>query len=450
MVVKLDYEKIHDWKFYASDILVEYEQSVDEGLDIEKYKDLFEAVSKLPKDEIKKDLGDVIYKIVSNAKQKEDYPFNEPSELDAIRALRKPYPLCGEVDKAKLKDKIYGAWLGRVCGCFLGKPVEGVRSEELIPFLKETGNYPMSRYILRSDIKDGMCDKYNFDFGNENKIYADEAVCMPFDDDTNYTVLAQIIREKYGKDFTPHDVITAWSDNQPEYAYCTAERVAFRNFVNGFTPPRSALYQNPYREWIGAQIRGDYWGYINPGNPELAAEMAWRDASISHVKNGIYGEMFVAAMIASAAVTSGTEEIILCGLAQIPCTSRLYKDITDILDKFKSGVSRQDTFDYIHTRFDEHTGHGWCHTISNAMIVAASLLYGGGDFGKSICMAVQTAFDTDCNGATVGSILGMANGAQSIPESWSKPLNDSLETTIFNVGTVKISEMAKKTMAHIG
>ena len=71
MVVKLDYEKIHDWKFYASGILVEYEQSVDEGLDIEKYKDLFEAVSKLPKDEIKKDLGDVIYKIVSNAKQKE-------------------------------------------------------------------------------------------------------------------------------------------------------------------------------------------------------------------------------------------------------------------------------------------------------------------------------------------------------------------------------------------
>ena len=154
-------------------------------------------------------------------------------------------------------------------------------------------------------------------------------------------------------------------------------------------------------------------------------------------------------MIASAAVTSDPEEIILCGLAQIPCTSRLYKDITDILDKFKSGVSMQNTFDYIHTRFDEHTGHGWCHTISNAMIVAASLLYGGGDFGKSICMAVQTAFDTDCNGATVGSILGMANGARSIPESWSKPLNDSLETTIFNVGTVKISDMAEKTMAHI-
>ena len=128
MTVKPDYEKIHDWKFYASDILVEYEQSVDEGLDIESYKDLFEAVSKLPKDEIKKDLGDVIYKIVSNAKQKEDYLFNEPSELEAIRALRKPHPLCGEVDKAKLKDKIYGAWLGRVCGCFLGKPIEGVRS----------------------------------------------------------------------------------------------------------------------------------------------------------------------------------------------------------------------------------------------------------------------------------------------------------------------------------
>ena len=272
---------------------------------------------------------------------------------------------------------------------------------------------------------------------------------MPVDDDTNYTVLYQEIIEKYGKDFTPFDVSRAWLSYQRKDAYCTAERVAFCNFINGYEPPNSAIYKNPYREWIGAQIRADYFGYINPGNPELAAEMAWRDASISHIKNGIYGEMFVAAMLAIAAETNNIKDIILGGLAQIPHTSRLYEEILFVMDSFENGVSQNDCFKAIHKKYDEHDGHGWCHTISNAMIVAAALLYGNGDYGKSICMAVETGFDTDCNGATVGSILGMANGIESIPEYWTKPINDTLHTSIFGIDTVKISDRVKLTLKHI-
>ena len=83
------------------------------------------------------------------------------------------------------------------------------------------------------------------------------------------------------------------------------------------------------------------------------------------------------------------------------------------------------------------------------MIVVASLLYGNRDYGKSICMAVETGFDTDCNGATVGSILGMANGLAGIPKYWQEPIHDKLHTSIFGVGTVQISEMAEKTMSQI-
>ena len=100
-------------------------------------------------------------------------------------------------------------------------------------------------------------------------------------------------------------------------------------------------------------------------------------------------------------------------------------------------------------QYDEKSSYGWCHTIPNDMIVVASLLYGNGDFAKSICMAVEAAFDTDCNGATVGSILGMANGIKSIPPEWASPMNDTLHTSIFGVGTLKISDAAKKTITHI-
>ncbi len=446
-ILKPQYQNIHDWEFYSSNLLTEYDQSIEEGLDIEAFKDIFYSVSRLPKGEIKKRLGDVLFDVVSGAKIKEGYPYIEPSELDQIQMIRRGSDEIKQYDRAEIKNKISGAWYGRICGCMLGKSVEGVRTDDFIPFLKETGNYPMHRYIYRRDLNNIDLTKYRFNFAN--RIYADEINGMPVDDDTNYVVLAQKVIEKYGRDFTPYNMSRAWLAYQSKDSYCTAERVAFCNFINGYEPPQSAIYKNPYREWIGAQIRGDYFGYINPGNPRLAAEMAWRDASISHVKNGIYGEMWVAAMIAVAATTESIEEIILGGLAEIPHTSRLYESVASVMECYKSGVSQNDCFEMIHKKYNEHTSHGWCHTISNAMIVAAALLYGEGDFSKSICMAVETGFDTDCNGATVGSVLGMAKGANGIPEYWTDPIKDTLYTSIFGIGTVKISDCVEKTLKHL-
>lgn len=443
------FESLHEWEFYASAVMVEYRQALDEGLDVAQYKPLFEAIERLPQNSIKKDLGDVAEKIIRSASYRNDYKYCEPSQLEDIKALRKGNSEASveKISVSKLKNKVYGAWLGRVCGCMLGKTVECIRAEELTRFLTETGNYPMKRYIYKSDLEKVDLSKFNFDFVRRD--YADKIDCMPVDDDTNYTVLAQIIFEEYGAEFTPDNVAAAWIKYQPKDAYCTAERVAFFNYVKGYRPPQTATHKNPYREWIGAQIRGDYWGYINPGNPEKAAEMAWRDASISHIKNGIYGEMFIAAMLAAAAQTSDIEEIILTGLAQIPYSSRLYEDIMQVVERYRAKETQKAVFEYIHSRYDEGVGHDWCHTNSNAMIVAASLLYGNGDFGKSICMAVETGFDTDCNGATVGSILGMANGAESIDKAWTEPFNDTLNTSIFGVGKVSIEQRAEMTLKHI-
>lgn len=81
------------------------------------------------------------------------------------------------------------------------------------------------------------------------------------------------------------------------------------------------------------------------------------------------------------------------------------------------------------------------------MIVTAALLYGEGDFGRSMCLAVEAAFDTDCNAATVGSLVGMSTGFSQIPASWYDPFEETLQTTMPGLGMVKIEELATQTMA---
>lgn len=442
-------EKLHTWEVYASQLMTEFRQSIDEGLDIGKYRGLFEAVAAMPLDENKEKMADVLFDIVQNSPMREDYPYIEPSDLESIFAARNTALWTGEngAIPTDLRDRVAGAWYGRIIGCLLGKPVEGIRTNELLPLLCGSGNYPMNRYILSTDVTEEQ--KTTFRFHLTGKCFADTVDAAPVDDDTNYTVLYQLLIEKKGRDFTPHDVARHWLAKQGKDAYCTAERVAYRNFIEGYLPPDSASYKNPYREWVGAQIRGDYFGYINPSDPATAADMAWRDACISQVKNGIYGEMFASAAIACAATTDDIKAILLGGLSQIPTSSRLYQHVMDVIAQVENGVSEKDFFADLHTRWNEHDGYDWCHTISNAEIVAASLLYGNGDFGRSICMAVEQGFDTDCNGATVGSILGMRGGIKTIDARWLEPLHGKLKTSIFGVDTIEIETLVEKTMMHI-
>lgn len=438
--VSPDYSQLNVWGSYAEDLRTEYRQAYEEGKNVEMYRELFDSVAKLPKCCEKKEIADILFKMVIDAPMRADYTYNEPSDIESIRLLRKGESRKKQIPNRKqIEDKLLGAWLGRICGCLLGKPVEIWKRAQLHPMLKTSGNWPMHRYILSTDVPDEQ----------KSKCWADTVDCMPVDDDTNYTVLASVLLDKYGRDFTAENVASIWVDYQPRRAYCSAEHVAYTNFMRGYMPPNSAVYHNPYREWIGAQIRGDYYGYINPGDPETAADMAFRDASISHVKNGIYGEMLVSAMLAQAAVETDMEKIIRAGLAQIPATSRLYEAVNSIIDSWEKGVSSEVCFIEIHKRFNENELHDWCHVISNAMVVTAALLYGAGDYGKSICLAVHTGFDTDCNGATVGSIVGMAMGSGAIGEEWTGPIHGRLDTSIFGVGKVSVADMVQKTMTHL-
>jgi len=445
----LNMTAMHDWELYSKSLDTELRECLDEGRDVAQYEALCRAVGALPPGPVREELADILFKALTGAPIRADYPYVEPDDLGAIRAERpeawQEFPVPARDDR--LRDRIRGAWLGRICGCLLGKPVEGMRTPDMHELLKNSGNFPLTRYMTLEDLKKTprLAERWT------RRAWADSLNGFaPSDDDTNYTVLAaKGIVGRFGRGFTSDDVAVAWMDCQPKNAYCTAERRAFRNFVIGIRPPQSAVYKNPDREYIGAQIRADYFGYINPGDPETAAEMAWRDARISHVKNGVYGEMFVAAMLAAAAATDDVEAVIQAGLGEIPAKSRLSEAVRTVFGDFKAGLSEDECFSAIAQRWDEFKGYDWVHTISNAEIVTASLLYGGLDYGKSICRAVQTGFDTDCNGATVGSIVGMMRGTAGIPAMWTAPISNALDTSIFGVNRVSVDEMVDLTMSHM-
>lgn len=433
--------------FSKSELKIEKQQVEDEGAALtEALAAEMEALLQYEGDEnrdYRKRVRKLLEKTDSLPTQK-NYAYHEPSELEAIFTARPEKSTLLKPDKLSnetLFDKIYGAWLGRCSGCLLGKPIEGLQAKDFWPYLKEIDQFPLLRY-LDSSLPEYLKAKYTFETGRG---YIDQIDHMPEDDDTNYTVTSLAVMSRFGWDFKPEDVAQFWLDNIPAYHTFTAERVAYRNFLLIKYPPESARYCNPYREWIGAQIRGDFWGYVCPGDPEKAAQLAWRDACISHAKNGIYGEMWSAAMCSAAAVLTSPRQALETGLEQIPEKSRLTAYVREVINWYESGKSVEEAIDLIHKQWDDSFQHHWCHTLSNAQIVALGLLWGENDFEKSISWAVTAGFDTDCNGATVGSVIGMLHGAKQLPPKWIAPLNDRLDTGISGYHSVRISDMAKRT-----
>lgn len=363
------------------------------------------------------------------------FPYVEPSELEAIRALRPDGPrrMAANLAENEIRDRIHGAWLGRAVGCSLGKPVEGWPRRRIDRYLESAGALPLDDYIPYAE---GVI------MPRLKSSTRDNIECMARDDDMDYPILGLLALESKGADFTSRTMADVWLSRMPFRLLYTAENAAYRNFVNGRWPPESAAWRNPFREWIGAQIRADIFGYATPGWPEKAAELAFRDASISHAKNGIYGEMFVAAMLAATFSTSDIAEIIDIGLSEIPANCRLAEAVRDTLAWCRTWSGWEEVWDRINQRYGHYHG---VHTINNAALVVMGLMFGADDYQKGIVVAVRGGWDTDCNGATVGSILGARFGASELPAKWTGVLNDRLLSSVRDCNDNRISELAQRT-----
>lgn len=370
------------------------------------------------------------------------WPYEEPDELDEIRRLRPEGPrrLALHCSDRELLERYHGAWRGRSVGCALGKPVECKSRQWIRHLLEQRGEWELNDYFRGGD-PELWCPRSQ----REN------ICCMEPDDDIHYTLVGLRVLEEKGIHFQWSDVADCWNSHLPYNQICTAETQAILNYnlhrprMGGAghsiaTPAFTRRFNNPYREWIGAAIRADFWGYAVPGEPELAASLAYRDACWTHTKNGIYAEMFTAAVISAAFAESDPETLIQIGLSEIPANCRFSEAVRTSLQWHRE---YPDWNSFLGKLDETYRGMSSVHAINNLQIVVMALLYGNTTIDRNTALAVMGGMDTDCNGATVGSITGILNPESRLAER----LNDTIEPAFIGETTCRMATLAERTLA---
>lgn len=363
----------------------------------------------------------------------------EPDDLDTIRSFRADGPrrLMTDWHDEEMQKRMHGAFLGRLIGCTLGVPVEGWQVDEM----KQQAAYSNMAFPPVDYWKD-VSFPYHIQYGKSPRSgYARESIDgVAVDDDINYTLTALLILEKYGINFTTQDVGEFWAKYLP--IACTAEGNALNNLKAGIKAEQCAEEGDfCYRHNIGAAIRADGWAYVCAGWPEKAAEMAYRDAYLSHRRGGIYGEMFMAAAVAAAFSVKDPLEAIRIGMTEIPKESVLYEDLAWALEKAPEIENYEQARAAVDERFK---GMVWFHANNNACLMVFALKLGEGDFTRSISNMVAMGMDNDCTGATVGSIMGAICGVDNIPAYWSRNFHDTVFTFVNDCPEMKISDVVSR------
>jgi ADP-ribosylglycohydrolase len=285
-------------------------------------------------------------------------------------------------------DKVYGCWMGKNCGGTLGAPMEG-RKEILdldwYPKLEEGG--------------------------------------IP-NDDLEMQLIWLEAMEKEGFDLDAQKLAEYWLNhifyNWDEYGLNKT------NLKKGLRPPVSGAFNNWFKNSMGCPIRSEIWACLAPGCPNLAARYAYQDAIVDHAGGeSVYGEMFFAAVESAAFLISDREELLDIGLRMIPPECHTAQAIRDTRNWFSENPDWKE----IRGRILEKYGHpNVTDSVQNIAFTVLGWLAGDGDFGKSICTAVNCGYDTDCTGATLGAILGVILGGKGLPERWTAPLGEEIAT----------------------
>jgi ADP-ribosylglycohydrolase len=304
--------------------------------------------------------------------------------------------------------------LGKIIGVYLGRPFEGWTYERIMAELGEINYYVHEKL-------------------NKPLVVTDDDISGTF------TFLRALPDYSNSFDLTPAQIGQTWLNYIIEERTIlwwgglgnSTEHTAYLHLKNDIEAPRSgsiALNGKVVAEQIGAQIFIDGWAMVAPGDPELAADLARRAASVSHDGEAIYGAQVVAAMEAQAFVESDINKLIDMAVSLIPRHSIIYHMISDIREWHAQEADWRKTREKIasHYGYDKYGGN--CHIVPNHALIIHALLHGDDNFQKSLMIVNTCGWDTDCNSGNVGCLLGIKNGLAGIEAGpdWREPVADRL------------------------
>lgn len=347
------------------------------------------------------------------------------------------------MSEATSESRIRSAWQGRISGCQMGKAVELLSMREgqaaLTAYLTAADALPIRDYIpLVPDTsvarQFAQCCRGQFDRSEP-------------DDDINYSVLALLMLEQHGRELSTADVARAWLNYLPGGIVFTAERDALVTLLSqanyGFSfgaDPGFDLTEcsdNQHNDWIGAQIRADLYGWVTPGEPVIAANLARRDAELSHRGEGVFGAMAVAAMGAAIPAVSDFSEAVEVALGLIPTDSECAAAMRRGRELALQG---QDAAE-LHELY-RHLSP--VHTVNNLALVVWGLITGQSDFSVAVGETVAAGWDTDCNAATVGGLWGLSG--RPIPPHWTDPWNGRVAVQLAGIGELALDDLVSRTL----
>lgn len=289
------------------------------------------------------------------------------------------------------KDKVNACWVGKNIGGTMGTPYEGKRELlDIQGFVTKPGEV-----LPNDDLDLQMVWLYALEHSGP------------------YAINAAVLGEYWLSFITPH-----WN----EYG------LGKINMRRGLAAPMSGDYENNWKDSNGAWIRTEIWASVAPGAPEAAARYAMEDAKVDHgAGEGTYAAAFVGAMQSAAFVLNDIRACIELGLSVIPAESRVAQSVRFVMDAYDQGKTPVDTRNAI-LKLNADIGDGWFEAPSNVAYVVLGLLFGEGDFKRSMILAINCGDDTDCTGATVGATLGILGGTAAIPNDWREHLGDDIIT----------------------
>jgi hypothetical protein len=359
-----------------------------------------------------------------------------PGVIAATSLLLLSCDVPGEQEKApfrqiafeRYEDKVAGGWLGQAIGVTLGDPTEFKWMGKIIPFDLEDWYRlkPMPEDFIdnapgweKMDEMIAYLQPYYDDKRNFEK-WTPEVV--PDQDDLYVEFMFLHSIYERGTDVTATEIAEDWLDYLSPDRIWGANIEAYMNFSEGIWPPESGHPDNtPYPNAIDFQIESDLFGLINPGMPR--ASNAWAD-KVGHMMNygdGVYAGMAVAAMYGEAFFESDPRKLAEHSLKVIPVESGYATMVRDVLRLHEEEPDWQEAWKVLDAKWGNYEGEATqkLDVRINGAFVYLGLLYGEGDFWKSMNIAMRAGMDSDCNPSTVGGILGTVLGMEGIPEKWA-------------------------------